>query len=556
MKIKHVIPWILAVFVSGIVGESCKKMEPVYVPTGLAVQFPRLNLRHDRYYSIPFEDRSTEMEFNALLDSSTVLGNILFSDHSGSLDSYLDLHVSGRKVLIMLHPDFDLQNGWQYFLTIKTGVRSVSGLNFQTDVQVEFRTTGMHPNLTGTGPNGDTTQRRSLVVISDIHMGDARANELQYCWFGKNNAGLLALLDFIYTGNQVKQVVILGDLFDEWIVPYTLSPFDPQIGITNSKDYFHAVANNPVNQQVVLKLQQIAASNEIELIYVPGNHDMLLTNDILQEIIPGITWRGDTNGLGRHYPVPEIVLEHGHRYDFFNCPQSLVSPGHMLPPGYFISRLYAQGTMEHPGLLKSGEEVAGSFEFLAAWEIAYYYTIVSLRMTLPNANAQNILMGGIDNYSQPFSFNGVRNMYAVNIEDFWPATQTTNRVVVPMPCCLDVIWNGHSDLYSAATTEYMKRPPAPQTYRIVGFGHTHQPLLEVYPQGQSYTSIYANSGSWVDASQSSYPVRTYLIITPGAWSGSPIDVVGLYQYNLESNSGFPGSGFTPVLLAEESIEVN
>ncbi|NQV02889.1 MAG: hypothetical protein HQ542_09600, partial [Bacteroidia bacterium] len=379
------------------------------------------------------------------------------------------------------------------------------------------------------------------------------ATNLKYGWFGKNNTALLELLDFFYTGNQVKQVVILGDLFDEWIVPYTISPFDPQIGISDSREYFHAVANNPVNSLIVSKLNEIATSGEIDLIYVNGNHDMLLTNDVLQEIIPGIIWQSDTIGLGRYYPVPEIVLEHGHRYDFFNCPQPHVNPGHILPPGYFVSRLYAQGTMEHPGLLKSGEETTGSFEFLAAWEVAYYYTLYHLHMTHPDPNEENILMGGIDNYTEPFSFNGARNMYAANIEDFWAATQATNKVVVPMPCCLHVIWNGHSDLFSAAKMEYMERPPAPLTYRIVGFGHTHEPMLEVYPQGPSYTSIYANSGSWIDANQSSHDVRTYLIITPGAWSGSAIDVVSLYQYNQESNSGNPAGGYAPKLLAEKSI---
>ena len=554
MKINRIFPWILVILVAGIFIGSCKKQEEQqYASTNLEVTLPYLKHKHDLYYSISSFDRSVEMEFNETLDSSSVPGNIHFSDKSGSLDGFMKILVFGRKVMVVFSPDFALKDGWQYFLTIKTGITSTSTKHFPTDKKLELRTTASHPDLGGNGPGKDTTDRTSIVVISDIHMGDARANTLNYCWFGKNNTALLDLLDFVYTGNQVKQVVILGDLFDEWIVPYTLNPFDPQSGISNSSDYFHAVANNPVNQQIISKLQDIVLHQEIDLIYVHGNHDMLLTNEVLQEIIPGIIWESDAVGLGKYFPVPEIVMEHGHRYDFFNCPHPLVNEGHMLPPGYFISRLYAQGIMENPNLLKSGDEVSGSFEFRVAWDFAYYYTLHHFSMTHPDADSTNILMGGIDNYTDPFSFNGAEDMYAASIEDFWPATQSINQVPVPIPCCIHAIWNGHSDLFSAAQEEYMQRPPAPATYRIVGFGHTHEPMLEVYPKGKDYTSIYANSGSWLNADQCSHDVRTYLIITPGTWSGSAIDVVSLYQYNLDSNSGNPGADYAPVLKGEESI---
>jgi len=552
MKKLQIITLLLVVTVPWILNTSCKKQKQQYKTDAFEVSLPRLKLKHDLYYSISYLDRSIEMEFNEPLDYESVAGNILFSDKSGALDGYVDLQVSGRQVMLLFKEDFELRNGWQYFLTIKTGLKSESGLQFSYGKKIELRTSASHPDLAGGGANPDTS-RISVAVISDIHMGDHRANELKYCWFGKNNTALLELLDFFYSGNQVRQIVILGDLFDEWIVPYTISPFDPQAGIFNSEDYFHAVANNPVNQPVIAKLQQIAASQEIDLIYVHGNHDMLLTSDVLQSIIPGIIWMSDTIGLGRYTPVPEIILEHGHRYDFFNCPQPLTNPGHMLPPGYFVSRLYAQGTMEHPGLLKGGAEATGSFEFLAAWEVAYNYTILNLKMTAPDPDEKNILMGGIDNYPGPFSFNGIRDMYAASIEDLWNQTQIHNNVPYPMACCFHAIWNGHSDLYTAAKMQYLDPAFAPKTYKIVGFGHTHEAMLEVYPNGPAYKSIYANSGTWIDKDQCSYHVRTYLVITPGAWSGSDIDIVGLYQYNLDSNSGNQGSGYSPLLLAEESI---
>jgi hypothetical protein len=81
-------------------------------------------------------------------------------------------------------------------------------------------------------------------------------------------------------------------------------------------------------------------------------------------------------------------------------------------------------------------------------------------------------------------------------------------------------------------------------------------MLEVYPPGKQYTSIYANSGSWTNANDCSHKVQTYLIINPAEWTGSDLDVVMLYQYNLDSNSDNPDPPYEPMLISEESIDVD
>jgi hypothetical protein len=278
---------------------------------------------------------------------------------------------------------------------------------------------------------------------------------------------------------------------------------------------------------------------------------MLLTREILQEIIPGIIWQGDSTGLGHHTPVNGIVSEHGHRYDFFNCPQPLTNPGHMLPPGYFVSRLDAEGLMEsgNPGLRSTRSE-QGSLEFLAAWTVSYEYLKIHYALTVA-ADSANIRMDGVDNYLSPFSFNGVRDMFATNIEDVWPATQVRNAVPVALPVVMGIL-DGNTDLSVTAAYEFMQ-PAVPERQRIVVFGHTHNPMVKVYPAGKQFTGIYANTGSWVNAEISSKPVRTFIVIKPGEWTGSDLDVVSLYQYNLDSGSGNPDPGYVPVLVSEESI---
>ena len=513
----------------------------------MTVKLPKSVIQNESYYSLNYQERSVEMDFSQPIDSSTIKGNISLSDKEGALVSMYKTIFSGRKVIIAFQPGFQLFDGWRYLITINTGLRSTSGATLQSATKIEIRTSSRHLVL-----DNDTTKRNSIICISDIHMGDPRSVTLGYCWFSKNAAALESLLNLALTSPQVKQLVILGDLFDEWVVPYRISPFDPQAGINNSRDYFLAIANSPVNINIINKLKAIASSGTIQLIYVPGNHDMLLTQEILQEIIPGVIWQGDSTGLGHYSPISEIIMEHGHRYDFFNCPQPLSNDGHMLPPGYFISRLDAQGLMEQ-GIYKhkASEVGSGQVEFLTAWTAAFEYLQIHYSFAVA-ADSANIRMGGIDNYSNPFSFNGVRDMFAGNIENVWSSTEISNAVPVTMPVLMAIL-DGSVDLYFTAAYEYMESQ-APKRYKIVVFGHTHNPMLKAFPTGKQYTGIYANTGSWVNTELCSKPVRTFVVIKPGEWTGSDLDIVSLFQYNLDSGSGDPNPDFIPVLISEESIE--
>jgi len=543
---KSIFLWIMACTSQLVLQQSCKKEESQTAPVYMTVTMPRSVMHNEAYYSLNYQERSIELDFSQPVDTSTIRGNISFSDKSGPLETMYKTVPSGRKVIIAFRQDFELEAGWKYLITITAGLKSNSGVTLQSETKIEIRTTAKKFGLVS-----DSTLRHSIICISDIHMGDPRSVAMGYCWFSKNAAALDSLLNLALNSPQVKQVVILGDLFDEWVIPYRIAPFDTLAGIHDSRDYFLSIANSPVNLNIINKLKTIAASGIIQLVYVPGNHDMLLTQEILQEIIPGIIWQGDSPGLGHYSPVNEMIMEHGHRYDFFNCPHPLTNSGHMLPPGYFISRLQAEGLMENgTSSLKSTNQITGQVEFITAWTAAYEYLKFHFALTVA-ADSANILMGGIDNYSSSMSFNGVRDMYAANIEYNWPATEITNAVPVTIPVVMAIL-DGSVDLSFAAAYEYMQSQ-APKQYKIVAFGHTHNPMLKVYPAGKNYTAIYANTGSWVNAELTSKPVRTFLVIKPGKWTGSDIDVVSLYQYNLDSGSGNPNPGFIPVLISEESI---
>lgn len=530
---------------------SCKKkgdtpVQGIYLKADLA----RHALKHELYYPITFRDRSIELIFSEELKAESVTSNVAFRDHMNDLTNMVDIEVSGANVMLLFHPEFHLNEAWAYEIVLKPGITSVSGMGLAGETKLECRTGLLHGEFHDGLTKVLLPQRTKIAIISDIHMGDQRAYDKDYCWFGKNKQALESFLDFVVSDtSDIRDLVICGDLFDEWLVPYTISPFDSALNINSNMDFFNAVAGAEVNENIFNKLRAVANHDSVTLVYVPGNHDMLGTQAILEELIPGIVWEGGPDGLGKYAPSPELIFEHGHRYDFFNCPQPLVNDDHILPPGYFVSRLYAKGMMDASTVDKSVEQTTGSVEFDAAWEIAFLYTIAHFWMDIPDVYEHNILMGGIDGYTAKRSFHETREMYAANIEDQWQATQQQNQVPVPMSCCLTAIWNGHSDLYSAAETQYMKQPPAGGAYKIVAFGHTHEAMLEVYPEGSGYTSIYANSGTWIDADQTKHPVRTYLMIAPKAWTGSKIDAVGLFQYNPDGSTGYK-----PHKLSEESID--
>lgn len=520
----------------------------IILPIYLKVSFPLLEQKHEQYYLLDDNCRSIEIVFNDEIVESTVSGNIVFSDKDGSLNDHYEIIVDGKIVFLRLTDGFNLKGGWKYSLTITDGLLSEMGYKVDVTQSVEFRTTSkdIHEDLNSS--SGDTTERTLIACISDIHCGDQRAIEGNYSWFNENADALSDFLDYVKGHQRIKQLVIMGDLFDEWMVPYNRKPFDSAVDITTSKEYFKAIASNSTNKPIFDKLSEISTGGVIDVIYVPGNHDMLVTQDVIEELIPNAQWMSDVTGLGNYNPVDKIHMEHGHRYDFFNCPQPLINDGQILPPGYFVTRLYASGLATRNPSVKDENIVGSDIEFVTAWSAAFGYTISKFSLesdTIP-MNSTYVKMTGIDGYSEDMTFDSALAMYDKDIEELWHQTQVINEVPVSLSVFLAIL-NG-TYLYGAALYEYLTDYFANDQPKIVAFGHSHEPDIKVFPTEIYYTGIYANSGSWIDPSESKYKTRTFLIINPAEWSGSELDVVSLYQYNTDNG------GYKPHLIKEESIK--
>ena len=175
--------------------------------------------------------------------------------------------------------------------------------------------------------------RDKIVVISDIHLGIDDS-------FSENAANKVYLLQFLarlQATADVRELIINGDFLDEWYLP-----LDYPSHTDSSAFYREVIANN---QNVMDALKGVMSAG-IKLVYIPGNHDMLLESGVLDEALPGIVQARDAKGLGTYYTGDrnEIVIEHGHRYDVFSAPDTvsnaelLGSDETMLPAGYFYAR--------------------------------------------------------------------------------------------------------------------------------------------------------------------------------------------------------------------------
>jgi UDP-2,3-diacylglucosamine pyrophosphatase LpxH len=163
------------------------------------------------------------------------------------------------------------------------------------------------------------------IVVSDIHI----SNGAGYSWFlPPCPSEFTAMLKRMAGDPTVKELVLLGDLFDLWLYPLDVVPWTtPQI-----------LAGNP---EVVEALQACVAKLP-NVYYILGNHDMEVASADLKPLDSGgrSVQLVDSDWYNRQYQNVRH-LEHGHFVDMFNAPDSASDTIGGYPLGYFITRLVA-----------------------------------------------------------------------------------------------------------------------------------------------------------------------------------------------------------------------
>lgn len=375
--------------------------------------------------------------------------------------------------------------------------------------------------------------RNKIVVISDIHLGI----EDRYTETVKNRPLLIDFLKRMQSTKDVRELVIAGDFLDEWFLPVYYPSY------TDQKQFYKAIITK--NQDVIDEFNKVIKSG-IKLVYVPGNHDMMLEASVLQDAMPNIVQARDARGLGAYYTGDrkEIVIEHGHRYDVFSAPDTVTNAklcnneNTILPAGYFYARYAATWVLEgRPKVEKKLPEVTKvpDKSNTDQYDAYIYHSIlkkISMRMTPSEGLDQKIFDMHIAGFNDAYTYldfypaqqaDGTISAPVLfkNIQRTWDERQKINNVKVPSSFTEAVAGSVNWEYYfSQAKAQYLDRPS--ENVDVVVFGHTHVPAYRDMGNGK----FYLNDGTWID-NNTDYPeaTRTFTVITTGNK-----DEAGIYRY--------------------------
>lgn len=388
-------------------------------------------------------------------------------------------------------------------------------------------------------------ERNMIVAMSDLHLGA----DLTYAECSKNLGSLEKLLKQIKAAPNVKELVIAGDMLDEWFVPANVDTYQGK----DQADFVKRIA--ATNKGVIDALNSIIKEKKIRVTYVPGNHDLTITAANVESILPGINQARDAElGLGTYSPAaaPKIAIEHGHRYNFFCAPDPIsnqdIAPGTILPPGYFYTRIAVMHVMQEPATpADTPPIVTQNTSGDASQKLLYVYWYVWSKAlaTYPIANK-------FDEKMIVTNVNGFKGNYAVNdilpyqtttggvidvrfykgIQDSWTERQTRNHVAIPISISQAIANSGKaSESEFQATNQYFLNQNSDK--RIVIFGHTHDPKIIASTNYNSEKCIYANSGTWIDHNGVVPTTMSFVVITPQNATASSQTYVKLYNFENE-----------------------
>lgn len=344
------------------------------------------------------------------------------------------------------------------------------------------------------------------IVVSDLHCGvDDQVSELV-----RNRPMLVAFLESIAEKKSADEVVIAGDFLDQWFYPG-----DYDLPADSAEVYRRAAENNPT---VVGAIKKLIASG-VKVVYVPGNHDMTLTKDALDALLPGVQQARESAGMGRYRTGvrQEIVIEHGHRYEIFCAPDPLTNREWMaygdpiLPPGYFYARIgvtslgqgFPQTAKELPVVPEPPKDDPDNY---AAY--LYYRTWIELigtKFPITQPLDEKFIKVGVDGFRGDFSLSDLipsqqpdgsisARLYK-GIQSNWQEVQRLNRVAVPLTAARALAEATDTEAHlDYGKEQYFDVDP---TVDVVIFGHTHIPAYRAYEIGGT-KKIFANSGTWVD----------------------------------------------------------
>jgi UDP-2,3-diacylglucosamine pyrophosphatase LpxH len=173
---------------------------------------------------------------------------------------------------------------------------------------------------------------RYVVALSDVHLG----TDGPTVWYQRavHEAPLRHLLRWVVDhADQVREVVLLGDIVDLWTYPAVEAP----------PTFADIVACHPEILGPDGALAQVLDALDGAVSYVPGNHDLGVTAADVGLIASRSGHRVRLVDHVPYFPLGDdrrIALAHGHHFTLFNAPH-LHNDRAPTPVGYYVTRAVA-----------------------------------------------------------------------------------------------------------------------------------------------------------------------------------------------------------------------
>lgn len=391
-------------------------------------------------------------------------------------------------------------------------------------------------------------EKTHTAVISDIHLNDSRSQKYGWAWCRDNKQNLIDYLDYlIKNAGSYRELVLLGDIFDEFVTPVPYATFAREDGTpVSEKEYFDLIAE--ANREVIDKMKEVQESG-IGLIYIPGNHDCGIDADDVHRIFgEKAEFVSDVRGLGTYLPeyASEITMEHGHRYDVMCSPDMFSNIGvddvtadnAFMGPQYFTSRIGAthdynekkaddnlgDASLEDFNIdeefvrnVANGipDNSVGSDDF-NLFVTKAVWNVVTIAKYVPDLDKNPVPTGlhGLtrDYLPSQYSYLGADpepELYSTMYKQKeWEERLKRNNAPSGFPYILGTIMCEIPYMDTFAVSWIAGHDT---DHRLFVWGHSHNPMLMAElddDRGRGY--IYVNTGSWVDDSVSNFATRSFV----------------------------------------------
>jgi UDP-2,3-diacylglucosamine pyrophosphatase LpxH len=121
------------------------------------------------------------------------------------------------------------------------------------------------------------TERNKRIFVSDVHIPHIpkiEPDKYVYSWLQQKDAQAFTnFLKYLNARADVEEVIFIGDLFDNWVIPVHVEPPTIDEIITSRKS-----ENDPLIQA----LGELCQNPNLRVVCLPGNHDMELTAEVVQ----------------------------------------------------------------------------------------------------------------------------------------------------------------------------------------------------------------------------------------------------------------------------------